>query len=34
MAEKKFKARDFEDPVTFKPYYLKEFVAKRAGAGT
>lgn len=33
MAEKKFHAAEFEDLVQFKPFYLKEFVAKKAGAG-
>jgi tRNA threonylcarbamoyladenosine biosynthesis protein TsaB len=33
MAEKKFSAGEFEDLVHFKPFYLKEFVAKKAGAG-
>lgn len=33
MAEKKFQAQQFEDLVNFKPFYLKEFVAKKAGAG-
>jgi tRNA threonylcarbamoyladenosine biosynthesis protein TsaB len=32
MADKKFKAREFEDVMGFKPFYLKEFVAKKAGA--
>ncbi|MEX2234762.1 MAG: tRNA (adenosine(37)-N6)-threonylcarbamoyltransferase complex dimerization subunit type 1 TsaB [Cyclobacteriaceae bacterium] len=33
MAEKKFQTQDFEDLIKFKPFYLKEFVAKKAGAG-
>ena len=33
MAELKLKAAEFEDLVHFKPFYLKEFVAKKAGAG-
>ena len=33
LAEKKFHAREFEDLVQFRPLYLKEFVAKKAGAG-
>jgi tRNA threonylcarbamoyladenosine biosynthesis protein TsaB len=33
MAEKKFQAGQFEDLVHFKPFYLKEFVAKKPGAG-
>jgi tRNA threonylcarbamoyladenosine biosynthesis protein TsaB len=33
MAEGLFSASKFEDLVQFKPFYLKEFVAKRAGAG-
>jgi hypothetical protein len=33
MAGKKFEAQQFEDLVKFKPFYLKEFVAKKAGAG-
>lgn len=32
IAEKKFAAGDFEDLVGFAPFYLKEFVAKQAGA--
>lgn len=32
IAEKKFTAGEFEDLVDFKPFYLKEFVAKKAGA--
>lgn len=32
IAEKKFAAGEFEDLVEFKPFYLKEFVAKKAGA--
>ena len=32
IAEKKFSAGEFEDLVEFKPFYLKEFVAKKAGA--
>ncbi len=31
MAEKKFTGGEFEDLVSFKPFYLKEFVAKKAG---
>lgn len=30
LADRKFAQRQFEDLVTFKPFYLKEFVAKRA----
>ena len=30
LAEKKFRAGEFEDLVHFKPFYLKEFVAKKA----
>jgi tRNA threonylcarbamoyladenosine biosynthesis protein TsaB len=30
LAMKKFEAGQTEDLVTFKPFYLKEFVAKRA----
>lgn len=33
MAEKKFNAGEFEDLINFKPFYLKEFVAKKARAG-
>ena len=33
MAGKKFSAAEFEDLMDFKPFYLKEFVAKKAGAG-
>jgi tRNA threonylcarbamoyladenosine biosynthesis protein TsaB len=33
MAEQKLKAAEFEDLVQFKPFYLKEFVAKKAGSG-
>lgn len=33
MAERKFKDESFEDLVSFKPFYLKEFVAKKAGGG-
>lgn len=32
IAQKKFAANEFEDLIGFKPFYLKEFVAKRAGA--
>lgn len=32
IAQKKFNANEFEDLIGFKPFYLKEFVAKRAGA--
>ena len=32
IALKKFAANEFEDLIGFKPFYLKEFVAKRAGA--
>jgi tRNA threonylcarbamoyladenosine biosynthesis protein TsaB len=32
MAQSRFAAKDFEDLVQFKPFYLKEFVAKRPGA--
>jgi tRNA threonylcarbamoyladenosine biosynthesis protein TsaB len=34
MAEQKFIQSAFEDLVNFKPFYLKEFVAKRAETGT
>jgi tRNA threonylcarbamoyladenosine biosynthesis protein TsaB len=30
MAGKKFDVKDFEDLVGFKPFYLKEFIAKKA----
>lgn len=30
MAEKKFREGQFEDLIAFKPFYLKEFVAKKA----
>ena len=30
MAARKFDAGDFEDLIRFKPFYLKEFVAKKA----
>ena len=33
MAERKFTAGEYEDLMTFKPLYLKEFVAGKAGAG-
>jgi len=33
MAARKFREGAFEDLVQFKPFYLKEFVAKKAGAG-
>jgi tRNA threonylcarbamoyladenosine biosynthesis protein TsaB len=33
MAEEKFSRGEFEDLINFKPFYLKEFVAKKAGAG-
>ena len=33
MADEKLMKKQFEDPVHFKPFYLKEFVAKKAGAG-
>lgn len=32
IAERKFAAGEFEDLVDFTPFYLKEFVAKKAGA--
>ena len=32
MAGGKYAAGQFEDLVHFKPFYLKEFVAKKAGA--
>jgi len=32
IAQKRFAANQFEDLIGFKPFYLKEFVAKRAGA--
>lgn len=32
-AHEKFIKQEFEDLVHFKPFYLKEFVAKKAGAG-
>ncbi|HEX8039495.1 MAG TPA: tRNA (adenosine(37)-N6)-threonylcarbamoyltransferase complex dimerization subunit type 1 TsaB [Chryseosolibacter sp.] len=31
MAARKFEGESFEDLVSFKPFYLKEFVAKKAG---
>ena len=33
MAERKFNNRLFEDLIQFKPFYLKEFVAKKAASG-
>lgn len=33
MAGKKFHAGEFEDLVQFKPFYLKEFIARKTGAG-
>ena len=33
MAGEKFGRKEFEDLVNFKPFYLKEFAAKKAGAG-
>lgn len=33
MAEHLFASSSFEDLIHFKPFYLKEFVAKRAGEG-
>jgi tRNA threonylcarbamoyladenosine biosynthesis protein TsaB len=33
MAEEKYKQSAFEDLIQFKPFYLKEFVAKRAETG-
>lgn len=33
MADEKFRKNEFEDLVNFIPLYLKEFVAKKAGAG-
>lgn len=33
MAERKFNAGEFEDLIQFKPFYLKEFVAKKARTG-
>lgn len=33
LADQKYKAREFEDLINFKPFYLKEFVAKNARAG-
>lgn len=33
MAEKKFRTGEFEDLIRFKPFYLKEFVAKKARTG-
>jgi len=33
MAGKKFRAGQFEDLIGFRPFYLKEFVAKKAGGG-
>lgn len=34
LAAKKFSAGEFENLVSFTPLYLKEFVAKKAGAGS
>lgn len=33
MARRKFASEEFEDLVGFKPFYLKEFVAKKPGLG-
>jgi tRNA threonylcarbamoyladenosine biosynthesis protein TsaB len=33
IAAEKFRRNEFEDLVQFKPFYLKEFIAKKAGAG-
>lgn len=33
MADEKFRKKQFEDLVHFQPFYLKEFVAKKAGSG-
>jgi tRNA threonylcarbamoyladenosine biosynthesis protein TsaB len=33
MAEEKFHAGEFEDLVQFKPFYLKEFLVGKTGAG-
>lgn len=33
MARRKFASEEFEDLVGFKPFYLKEFVAKKPGMG-
>lgn len=32
MASEKFEKREFEDLVAFTPFYLKDFVAKKAGS--
>lgn len=32
LAARKYREREFEDLVQFKPFYLKEFVAKKVGA--
>ena len=34
IAERKFSAGEFEDLVGFKPFYLKEFSAKKTGTGS
>ena len=33
IADGRFRKNEFEDLVHFKPFYLKEFIAKKAGAG-